>query len=397
MTAYKNFNWIGIHLSGQKQSGTISAKSKLEAKNKLSGQNITLLSLKSDRINLVNKKFSIKDRLDFTQQLYLLLRAGISLTKAFDIIIFATNNKLHKNIFININDHITAGQSLSAALSAFPHYFNAIYCKLIHAGEQSGTLDIILQQLIAHEAQTEQVKQKILKALFYPLSVLVIAVLITIGLLLFVMPQFSAIYSSFGAQLPLLTQLIISLSIFLKHNGFYLLLILLLLIFLVQFLLKDSLFLSYLALKIPGIKQLIIIQHTAKWCEVCAILLKAGLPLLETMLIANQTVGNATFQQSLARAFLKIKSGLSLHGALNEVDLLPLRAKQLIEIGEKQHQVDLVLFNRRLRCLVIIDLKTRQTDARRHRANAALHGLRQRTLANGGGKPADWFDSVRPK
>lgn len=342
------FFWSAINLQGQHQQGTLTAENKKNARKILTEKHFTILSLKKQRFCFfTQKKFSEKDLCDFTKQLLLFIRSGIALKPAFQMMIHASKNNTIKTILSQIQEKIIAGMSLSESLSAFPDYFNVTYCTLIRAGENSGTLEIILKQLIEEQTKKRHIKQKIIKALLYPTVVLCIAMLVTLGLLLFVMPQFHDIYQNFGASLPFLTQSLISASDLLKKEGIEIIAILTALIWLFKIMLKKSFFIKTQVgralLCCPGISTLVIMKNIAMWSQVFATLMTAGIPLLETMSIANQTISHPIIQKALQHVFLKVKSGMALHQALQMTRYFPTRAQQFIEIGENTDSLETMM------------------------------------------------------
>lgn len=336
-----DYKWIGINASGQKIAGKINANNKTTAKQLIKNNDVTLLSLKkSDPMFSFyqHKKLSRKLRLDFTQQLHLLLQASIPLADALSLIASTSQHKIIQTASNSLKEKITQGISFATALADFPHYFDKTYCHIISAGEQSGQLEIVLTQLIESQEQALQVKSKIAKTLFYPISVLCIAIVIAIGLLLFVIPQFKSIYDNFGAQLPTMTRCLISLSHYLnQHDIFYFMVVVILFIFVKKVLSKNKRIknkIDQLFFHFPLLKSLIITRQIAQWSQLLAMTLSAGIPLVDALHIANHAISQPILQAQMQQVRNAVIKGKSLRVALDACCYFPARAKTMIAIGE---------------------------------------------------------------
>lgn len=334
-----HYIWLGIDISGNTKSGLIISENKKNAEISLKNNKITVLSIKKEkRFFSCQKKFSPKNLLDFTQELYLLLKSGIALKQALEFIILVTKNAVIKRILVTIKDYIISGQSLSAALSCFPNYFNKTYCDMISAGEQSSKLETVLKQLIDVQLKSNKIKQKMFGALLYPVSVLLISILITIGLLVFVIPQFTSIYNNFGSQLPKITQNLILMSRVLKHYFLFLIAIFITMVLSANTALKKFKKIRYLIyrfqLTFPVIKNFFILKNVARWSAIFSVLLESGMSLLMSFSIANQTIENGILKKLLENVGSAIRAGDSFSDAISRIEYIPIRAKQLIAIGE---------------------------------------------------------------
>jgi len=345
-----DFLWTGINASGQKISGKINAVNKVLAKQKLENTEIFILTIK--KINsifsmTVTKKFSNKLRLDFTQQLQLLLQSSIPLADALSLMANTSQHTLIQHIANVLKEKITEGVNFSTALQSFSDYFDNTFCQMIMAGEQSGQLDIILLQLIENQERQLQIKSKIKKALFYPLCVMGIAAIITMGLLIFVIPQFDAIYTNFGGKLPALTQYLISLSHQLNQQGLWYFIFISIIIFIIKkmsqknkrvrnFLLK-SLF------KIPFFQSLMMTSQIAQWSQLLSMTLSSGIPLVDALTISNQTLSQPLLQMQLQTMRESVINGKSMYSALDRCRYFPVRAKTMIAIGENADALPLMM------------------------------------------------------
>jgi len=325
------FKWTGINVDGKKITSTIHAINQKIARDKLMHSDITILSLKKNNPTFSfnhKNKLSLKQRLDFTQQLHLLLQASIPLTDALSLIAQTTQHKSIQAISNSLNEKIITGISLSSALMQQSDCFDKTYCQMIAAGEHSGKLEIVLEQLIDNQERRAQIHNKIGKALFYPLSVMCIALIISVGLLIFVIPQFSAIYESFGAQLPTITRCLISMSHYLCRQGILYLIILAVIIFTLKNMMHQLLF------RIPYCRSLQMTQQTAQWSQLLAMTLSSGIPMIDALHIANHAISQPMMHSHMQRVQDAVIAGKSLFAALDQCLHFPARAKTMIGIGE---------------------------------------------------------------
>src|SRR3990167_6058451 len=216
-----SYRYEGIDQSGQRVKGKLRALSPAIVKVELQRQGIQLLNLRQANrfFQSQPKKIKSKEIMTFTQHLATLLNAGFPLTQALQTIGQGHENPSMETLITSLSNEIAQGKTLSTALRQHPRYFNEIYCNLIHAGEQTGTLDVMLKRLISYQEKTYRIKSKLKKTLLYPIAVLIVAFLVALLLLLYVVPQFEAMFQSFGAELPAFTRFVIQFSRFLKHMG----------------------------------------------------------------------------------------------------------------------------------------------------------------------------------
>lgn len=343
------FYWSGINANGKRVVGFNEFNNKEELTNTLEKQGITLLSV-SRKIKIVffsQRKITLKHIIIFTRDLTTLVNAGIPLAKGLGILAEGCEIIILKQIINEIKAQIEGGISLARAFQRFSHYFDPIYCGLIHVGERSGTLAIALLQLTNHLEELQQFRNKIKKAMYYPLIVVVISLLITLGLLLFVVPEFQKIFSDFGAPLPLLTRYVINLAEFFQHYGIFLLFLLVIVRMTAKKLFTYSPFIKsrgqLTLLKLPifgNIKKKTIIT---RWCQVMATTLQAGIPLLESLSLAMQTLEYLHYKQAMRQLMKEVSSGVSFHKALSQTSLFPMALIHTIAVGENSGSLPLML------------------------------------------------------
>lgn len=334
MHTEKQFTWIGINEQGKKITGKIISYDQQTAISCLQKKNIILLCIKKDIfIFFLKRKISEKQKLDIMQQLQLLLQSSVPLSDSLSIIATTTKNTTIQSLLNKINETIISGASFSDSLRQFPLDFDDTFCHIISAGEQSGQLDVVLTQLINNIEQRIELRNKMTKALFYPLCVVAVALLISAGLLIFVIPQFSAIYNNFGAQLPMLTKSLIALSDYIRKNCFFILFGFIVFIYTFKHsYIKNSL--HYIIYHLPFIKSLMITKQITQWCQLLSMTLSSGIPMVDALHIANLTLSHLILKNEMQEVKKAVIHGKSLYAALDLCHHFPVRAKTMIAIGE---------------------------------------------------------------
>lgn len=343
-----NYGWIGISAAGQKVAGTIYARKKHEAFSILKNNHVTILSIKKKLSPLLHrKKLFSKERLDFIQQLQLLLQANLPIVDSLSLIKNTSANLFIQELASQLNQKIIEGMSLSEACRQLPECFDHTFCHMILAGEQSGKLDMVLSQLSENDEQRLQIKTKILKALLYPMSVMIIAMIISIGLLLFVIPQFNAIYENFGAQLPSLTRYLITLSHLLLHHSLFCVIAIMALISILLTIQKRYVklkkYLQTIIFACPMIHKITVTYQIAQWSSVMAMTLSSHVAIIDALQIANQMISHPLLCKQMNHVKNAIMAGQSLRLALKQCTHFPLRAKTMIAIGENADALPIMM------------------------------------------------------
>jgi len=246
-----------------------------------------------------------------------------------------------------IRADVESGSSLYEALSEFPVQFDELYTNLIKAGESAGVLDTILDDIATHKERIESIKGKIRKALYYPAAVITVAILVSSILLIFVIPQFEAIFQNFGADLPAFTKMVVGASRFMKSNGIYILLIFIASV--VAFIMvkkrstKFSHFLDRVSLKIPIVGHILEQAAIARFCRTLAITFAAGVPLVDALGIVDGATGNTIFDQAAARIRGDVAVGHSLQLSMQQTNVFPNMVIQMAAIGEEAGSLDEML------------------------------------------------------
>ena len=344
-----NYIWSGIDYNGKKISGIDPANNYQHLKHKLSNKNIFLLKaeLKISVAFWNNRKIKAKHITAFVEQLAILINANISLITALNIISQDETNESLKNLIVSCKNSISAGQSLHQALCQYPQYFNELLCSLIYVGEQSGTLDIILNELASHFTKIASQKRKIIKALLYPATVLSITLIVTTILLLFVIPQFKTLYDGAGANLPRYTKSIIDLGDFVQAHWSFILNSIFSAIICTKFFHKRSIkfrnYLDDISLKTPIIGKILTYGIITRLTKTIGLSFKSGMPLLKAITTSSDTVQNWRYRLALQNILKSISNGKTFHGAVAEQKLFPLKVIQLIALGEETGTLDIML------------------------------------------------------
>lgn len=343
--------WHGIDANNAVISG-VSYSTNLSALiTELKQQNIAPLKIKKQyhwrfisRSTISTKEIGI-----FFRELAILINANIPLIQTFLIMTRDTANKNLYAIILALKHEIEKGQSLSTALKKYPQIFDPVCCNLINVGEKTGTLDLILNYLAAHGEKVQQQKQRLIKALFYPTLVFIVAIIVTSVLLMFVVPQFNQMFANFGAVLPLYTRVIMRLAVGIKAYGLLALGGVTALIVALKYAQKHSPTIARkidtLFLQLPYLKTLIIKHNLAQIMRTVSLAFKAGVPLLEALNLSIATVSNLIYQQALTDITRQITQGKLLHLAINENSLFPERIVRFITIGEESGTLDEMLLN----------------------------------------------------
>lgn len=336
--------------SGKIIKGEIQAVSLVQAKMILKKQGLLVQSVSKQRKSTLkgrNKKIKSKDITFFTRQMATMLAAGIPLVQSFDIVAKGlTHVELQKMIF-SLKSQVEEGHTFMEALKKYPMYFNELYTSLISAGEQSGALEQILEKLAIQKEKMESIKGKIRKALFYPAAVIVIAVIVTIILLIFVVPQFEELFKGFGATLPVFTQMVIGLSRFAQKFWWIGLIGGGALGWGLNQALKRSENLKNnierFSLKLPVVGPLLEKAAIAQFMRTLATTFAAGVPLVDGLQSVAKATGNIVFTDATLEISNDVAQGQSLQTSLRKTGLFPEMAIQMVTIGEESGALEQML------------------------------------------------------
>jgi type IV pilus assembly protein PilC len=339
------FLWEGKDKKGNRIKGRGLAKDELEMRADLRRQGIAATRVKKEsQLFKSGGKVTAEDIAVFSRQLATMLAAGIPMVQAFEIIGVGHDKPAMQKLVLSIRQDIETGNALHVALGKHPLHFDDLYTNLVEAGEHAGALETVLEKIATYKEKTEALKKKIKKALFYPAAVLAVAVIVTVILLLFVIPQFEELFKGFGADLPAFTQLVINLSRWLQHNGWILLFVVGGAAFATGYFYKRSRpmrqFIDRMSLQIPVIGPILKKAAIARYARTLATMFGAGVPLVEAMKSVAGATGNIVYQDAVLRMRDQISTGMRLQRAMENTGLFPNMVVQMIAVGEESGSLD---------------------------------------------------------
>jgi type IV pilus assembly protein PilC len=341
-----NFVWEGKDRTGKLIKGEVKAGGEAVVTATLRRQGINVVKVKRQRLG-GGKKVTEKDITFFTRQLATMLKAGVPLLQAFDIVGKGHNNPNVTRLLMDVKTDVETGNNLASAFRKFPLFFDNLFCNLIAAGEQAGILDTLLDRLATYKEKTLAVKAKIKSALFYPTAILVVAFIITAVIMLFVIPAFKELFSSFGADLPAPTMIVMAISdVFVKWwwaifsgigGG----------IWFFNYTWKRSRkmqkVMDRVFLKMPVFGSLIEKGILARWARTLATMFAAGVPLVESLDSVGGASGNVVFEEATQRIRAEVSNGTGLTVSMQNSGVFPSMVLQMVAIGEESGALDSML------------------------------------------------------
>lgn len=338
----QTFLWAGIDKRGNRVTGTIQGLDMTAAKNELKKSGIEVTSIKErGRFSIGSKgkkKIKQKDILLFTRFLSTMMAAGLPILQALDVIAHDQDNLAMRSMLAQIRSSISGGKTLTESFRQYPAYFSNMYCSLISSGEKSGTLDKILNRLATYLERTETIKSKVKKALIYPIAIIVVSIIVSFILLFYVVPQFQSIFSSFGAQLPYFTRVVVNLSDFVRSYWWLMFIFILLAFFGFRYgMKKNDKFagkIDALKLKIFVIGPLMQKGVIARFTRTLSTTLESGMPIVEAMKSMADVMDNRVYKKAILQICSDVVNGQSLNVAMRATNLFPNMAIQMIAVGE---------------------------------------------------------------
>lgn len=301
--------------------------------------------LRKGKISL-KKAISALELSLITRQFAILLNSGMSVEQALSALIDQLENPDQKSIMMSVRAEILSGRSLASSMRLHPKVFPPVYCSLIHAGEQSGSLAIVMTKLADHSDKTRELTSKIMMALLYPVIVSIVAVLMITALLVFVVPQVTKVFQSSKQELPILTRILISTSNGLKHYGIYILIAIILGVMLFIKMLKKHEFkvkIHKKMLELPIAGRLLINIDVARFTQTLSLLLTSGVPMIAALEAGQETVSNFMMKDAVGRALVAVQEGIPLAVALGNEKAFPPVVIHLIASGEKSGNLEHLL------------------------------------------------------
>ena len=347
--SYRVFIWYGVDQYGNKANGELQALSLSRARVYLRKQGITLKKIrrKPTRFRARKQKITSREITLFTRQLATMVRAGIPLIQSLNVIAEGLENIAMQTVILNIRNEVTDGNMLSTGLRKHPQIFDKLFCNLVEAGEQSGSLDTMLDRLAIYKEKSERIKTRIQKALYYPATVIAISAVVMLILLLKVIPQFESLFNNFNAELPAVTRAVLELSGWVQQGWWLIVSLITLIPLLLIRKYRSSATFAYrfdaLMLKLPVIGSILRKSSIARFSRTLATSFTSGVPLVESLTSAAGAAGNRVFIQAIIQARDSISMGQQLNFALKTTQVFPLMVTQMISIGEESGSLDTML------------------------------------------------------
>ncbi|MET4001058.1 type II secretion system F family protein [Marinobacterium sp. MBR-109] len=344
------FVWKGKDKSGNESKGKIEAENLAAAKALLRKQGINPGKIGKENVSIFsakNKPVKAVDIAFFIRQEATMMKAGVPLLQGLEIVAQGAEKTKLKKLINDIRDDVNAGSDFSRALARHPEHFDDLVVSLVHAGEQSGALETMLDRIATYKEKVESLKKKIKKAMTYPIAVIVVGVLVSAILLVKVVPQFESVFGSFGADLPAFTMWVIGMSEWMQKWWFILLIGAVAAGFAFakarQKSQKFSNFVDRAVLRIPALGPILHKAAVARFSRTLATTFAAGVPLVEALDSAAGAAGNVVYENAIIQIRNGVSTGQSLTNATNMTGVFPTMTVQMISIGEEAGSLDMML------------------------------------------------------
>lgn len=339
------YDWKGKNKKGEKVRGVAQGVSEDAAKAELKRQGVTILSIKKRQvIEFLEPKIKPMDIAMFSRQICTMLGAGVPIIQAIELLSGSHEKSRMRELLGNIANEVAGGVPLSQTLSKYPQYFNSLYCDLVAAGEQSGALETVYDRIATYQEKAELLKSKIKKALMYPAVVVLVAIIVTAILLIFVVPQFEDIFSSFGADLPAFTQVVVNLSRWLKSNWIIPVLCAIAAVMGIRYSLvhypKFKDWVDKMSLKLPIVGSILRKASLARFASTLSTTFAAGIPLVDALVSAAGASGNALYRDAVMDVRNEVMAGMQMHMAMRTTMVFPDMLTQMVMIGEEAGSID---------------------------------------------------------
>lgn len=343
------FVWSGIDKGSRKASGELEAANIQVAKLLLRRQGIRVKKVRkrSQSILTIGKKVTVKDIVFLTRQLATMIEAGIPIASSLRGISIGHENDTVKKLLASIREDVEAGTNLSSALKKHPAHFNRLYTSLVTVGEESGTLDILMNKISTYLEKIEHIKSKVRSALFYPALVIIVAIVIIAILLIVVIPEFESLFSDYGSDLPTLTRWVVNASHTFQDHWFFILLVSMISITGLVFAYKRSEKMQHamdrLILRVPIFGPIIRKSIIARISRTLATMFGAGIPLMDSLGTVSNAAGNRVYSLGMLEVRRDVSTGRTLEGSMFDTGLFPGMMLQMVATGEEAGELERML------------------------------------------------------
>ncbi len=342
------FTWSGVDKNGRNSKGEISAVSSAMAKAQLRRQGIKPKTVKKKPKPLFGggqgKAIKPADIAIFTRQLATMMKAGVPLVQSFEIVADGMDKPRMRTMVTEIKNDVASGTGLAPSLAKHPRHFDELFCSLVASGEESGTLEVMLDRVATYKEKTEALKAKIRKAMTYPIAVMVVAVIVTLILLIKVIPVFASTFQNFGSDLPAFTQWVLNISEFVQEWWFVALLGAVAIAFALRELkfrsVRFSEWLDQVALKFPIVGGIVHDAVVARFSRTLATTFAAGVPLVDALESTAGAAGNSVYSKAIRQIKDDVTTGSTLYNSIKATGLFPNMLLQMVSIGEESGALD---------------------------------------------------------
>ncbi len=340
----KRFTFEGKNIETERLvRGEVVAKDEEEARKKLQRRGIRPLRI--SKVKTARKRrITQEDITVFTRQLATMMKAGLPLMQAFEIVARGHSNPSMTEMLMQVRSDVEQGSALGKSFSKYPKYFDRFYCNLVSAGESGGVLESLLDKLAVYKEKTQAIKKKVKTALTYPIAIIVVAIALIFIMMMFVLPAFKEVYANMGAELPRLTQLVMNLSDLFVDYGWIMIILLIVSAFgLYKLHEKSPTFqkrIDALILRLPVFGSIVRKATIARWARTTSTLFAAGVPLVEVLDSVAGASGNILYEEATQDIRAKVTQGLSLTSSMQSTDMFPNMVIQMAAIGEESGSLD---------------------------------------------------------
>ncbi|WP_232601488.1 type II secretion system F family protein [Photobacterium carnosum] len=346
-TKIRYYQWRGVNQAGRKVSGVTMGFQEQEVRHQLTEQMINIKKIKRTSpgtLNRLRNQMKSEDVTMVTRQLATMVESGVPVVQALTLMANSHHKAEMRATLIQVTNQVEAGSSLSKAMRSSSPLFDKFYCDLVDTGEQTGHLGQVFSRIAIYREKAEAMRKKIIKAMIYPSMVSITAILVTVLMLVFVIPQFAAIFSGFGAELPWFTRQVMKASDFLINYGFYLGLGLFFTIISYRYSYRHYYRFHYrmdkLSLKLPIVGEVLLKATISRFSRTLATTFNAGIPLLTGIQSAGKISNNLYIEQAIDEVYNSTAAGMPLYLALRQADVFPELMLQMVMIGEESGALD---------------------------------------------------------
>ncbi|MCD9545568.1 type II secretion system F family protein [Photobacterium carnosum] len=346
-TKIRYYQWRGVNQAGRKVSGVTMGFQEQEVRHQLTEQMINIKKIKRTSpgtLNRLRNQMKSEDVTMVTRQLATMVESGVPVVQALTLMANSHHKAEMRATLIQVTNQVEAGSSLSKAMRSSSPLFDKFYCDLVDTGEQTGHLRQVFSRIAIYREKAEAMRKKIIKAMIYPSMVSITAILVTVLMLVFVIPQFAAIFSGFGAELPWFTRQVMKASDFLINYGLYLGLGLLFTIIGYRYSYRHYYRFHYrmdkLSLKLPLVGGVLLKATISRFSRTLATTFNAGIPLLTGIQSAGKISNNLYIEQAIDEVYNSTAAGMPLYLALRQADVFPELMLQMVMIGEESGALD---------------------------------------------------------